>query len=95
MSKSIAAGLVSKTDDQHAELTDRQKDVLRLICDDKPIPDIASQLHISVRTLEWHKQKIYEDTRAHSAAGLVTYAIKHGIIPNPEDFLINALKLHS
>lgn len=89
VSKSIAGELIKtkKTDSQatHFHLTDREIDIIRLLCDDKTLSEIATGLHISVRTVEWHKKNIFEKIGAKSLAGLTVYAIRQGIVPNPED----------
>lgn len=69
----------------HVRLTPREIDILRLICTEKTTLEISEDLNISTRTVEWHKQNIFEKTNSKSLAGLVIYAIKQGIIPNPED----------
>jgi DNA-binding NarL/FixJ family response regulator len=69
----------------HARLTPREIDILRLICSEKSTLEIGELLRISVRTVEWHKQNIFEKTYSKTLAGLTIYAIRTGIIPNPED----------
>lgn len=71
---------------QHAEgsatevpLTDRQKQVLRLIAMGYSAKDIANELNISVRTAEFHRAEIMERLKLHSTALMTRYAIAHGI----------------
>ena len=61
------------------ELTPRQREVLQLVAEGRSIKEIASILHISARTVEFHKYRIMEDLDLHSNAALVQYAVKHGI----------------
>lgn len=42
--------------------------------------EMADRLNISIRTVETHREKIYEKTGARNSIGVVIYAIKHGII---------------
>lgn len=90
VSKSVVSELVKtkKLDHQHTDylqLTEREIDILRLLCDEKSVVEISSKLSISTRTVEWHKKNIFEKTGAKNLAGLALYAIRHGIIANPEE----------
>jgi DNA-binding NarL/FixJ family response regulator len=60
-------------------LTDRQKQVLRLIALGYSAKDIANELNISVRTAEFHRAEIMERLKLHSTALMTRYAIAHGI----------------
>ena len=60
-------------------LTIRQREVLQLVAEGHSAKQIAFLLHISARTVEFHKYRIMEDLQLHSNAELVQYAIKHGI----------------
>ncbi len=62
------------------QLTTREHEVLRLICQGRTAADIAEQLFISRRTVEGHRQKLLEKTSAPNSAGLVVYAARHGLI---------------
>jgi two-component system response regulator DctR len=61
-----SAGLVSKL----AELTDRERDVMRLVVEGLPNKLIADQLDISVRTVEVHRSRIFEKMAVKSAVEL-------------------------
>jgi two-component system response regulator DegU len=69
----------------HLRLTPREIDILRLLCAEKTTAEIGDELNISARTVEWHRKNILEKTNTKGVAGLVMYAIRMGIIPNPED----------
>ena len=56
--------------------TDRELEVLTLICKDYTNPDISEELNISKKTVENYKLKILEKSGAKSMAGLVVNAIK-------------------
>jgi DNA-binding NarL/FixJ family response regulator len=66
-------------------LTDREEQIVRLLCSDQSVMSISADLGISNRTVEWHKKNIFEKTNCRSLAGLTQYAIKCGIITNPEE----------
>ena len=61
-------------------LTDRQREVLRLISAGQSAKEIAESLNISVKTAQFHKTSIMEKLHVHSTAELTKYAIDHGII---------------
>ena len=63
-----------------APLTDRQRQVLRLISEGRSAKEIASNLKISVKTAQFHKSSIMEKLNLHTTAELTKYAIDHGII---------------
>jgi DNA-binding NarL/FixJ family response regulator len=61
-------------------LTDRQREVLQLIAEGRPMTDIAAILHITPRTVAHHKYKIMELVGAVNTAELVRYAIREGLV---------------
>jgi DNA-binding NarL/FixJ family response regulator len=61
-------------------LTEREVDVLKLICQQKTAKEIGDLLFITQRTAEGHKNNLFAKTGAKNIAGLVIYAIQHGII---------------
>ena len=64
----------------HEMLTEREKEVLKLIVKDLSNKEIADQLHISVRTVDTHKQNLLSKTGTNSTAGLVVFAIKNELV---------------
>ncbi|PUE16264.1 response regulator transcription factor [Limnohabitans sp. MMS-10A-178] len=61
-----SAGLVSRLD----ELTERERDVMRLVVAGMPNKLIADQLDISVRTVEVHRSRVFEKMEVKSAVEL-------------------------
>lgn len=61
-------------------LTDREREVLELICKGWANPEIASHLGLSQRTIDGHRAKLFEKTGAKNAPNLVMYALKHGLV---------------
>lgn len=61
-------------------LTPRQREVLQLIAEGKSTRSIASMLHISIKTVEFHRTKIMEELDLHSVAALTRYAISEGMV---------------
>jgi two-component system response regulator NreC len=63
-----------------ALLTGRQRDVLRLVAEGKTTKEIAGLLGVSVKTADSHRTRLMEKLELHETAGLVRYAIRHGLI---------------
>jgi two-component system response regulator NreC len=61
------------------DLTPREVDILRLIALGHTNSEIASQLYLSVRTVESHRAHIQQKTRRTTRAELVQYALDHGL----------------
>jgi DNA-binding NarL/FixJ family response regulator len=57
----------------------RETDILLLMCKQFTNREIATQLGLSVRTVESHREHILQKTGAKNSIGMVIYAIKHGI----------------
>ena len=55
-------------------------EVVRLVAEGQSSREIAEQLHISVKTAEFHRGRIMQKLQIHSTAGLVRYAIREGLI---------------
>lgn len=62
-----------------AELTARQREVLRLIALGCSAKDIANHLNISVRTAEFHRAAIMQRLGLHSTAQMTRYAIANDL----------------
>ncbi len=62
------------------ELSEREKEVLRLICQELTTKEIGEQLYLSPRTVDGHRNNILEKTGAKNTVGLVLYAVEHKIV---------------
>lgn len=63
----------------HAELSDREIEVLRrFVAGQRPI-DIAKALHLSIKTISTHKTRIQEKLQLSSMAALIRYGIEHHV----------------
>ncbi|MFZ0599877.1 MAG: response regulator transcription factor [Roseiarcus sp.] len=60
-------------------LTSRQREILQLLAEGRSAKEIASDLAISSRTVEFHKYQMMEMNGLRSSAELIHFAIKHGI----------------
>jgi DNA-binding NarL/FixJ family response regulator len=60
-------------------LTPREREVLQLMAEGKSTKEIASELHLSVNTVDTHRRHIMEKLDIHSIAELTKYAIREGL----------------
>ena len=65
--------------DGQDRLTPRQHEILRLLCHGLLVKEIAFQLKISTRTVEFHKRKMMENIGVKTFAELIKYAIRQDI----------------
>ena len=65
--------------EQFTVLTNREREVLKLIAEGKSNEDIANLLWISPRTVKVHRQNVMSKLKIHKVTDLVKYAIKEGI----------------
>jgi DNA-binding NarL/FixJ family response regulator len=63
-----------------SQLTERECEVVRLLADGMSNKEAATQLQISIRTVESHRINISRKLGFNSIAKLVHYAIRHGIV---------------
>ncbi len=61
-------------------LSRREIEVLKLISDEYSNPEIAKKLFISIRTVDTHRRNLLTKLGVKNTAGLVKYAIKHGLV---------------
>jgi DNA-binding NarL/FixJ family response regulator len=62
-----------------AQLSQREKEILQLISEGKSTKEIAALIHVSVKTVETHRQHIMQKVGAHNVAALTKYAVREGI----------------
>ncbi|HET8763232.1 MAG TPA: response regulator transcription factor [Gemmatimonadales bacterium] len=67
-------------DSSLASLTRRQRQILRLIAKGWSLKDIADELGINVRSVEFHRNRIRQTLGLTSTAALVRYALAHGLV---------------
>ena len=59
-----------------ATLTEREQEVLQRVIEGKPNKIIAAELHISMKTVEFHRAKVMEKMGVTSVAELVQFAMQ-------------------
>ena len=65
-------------------LSEREREVLRLLALGHTNQEIAKMLYISVRTAETHRAHIMQKLRLATRAELVRYALEHGLLEETE-----------
>ncbi|HKC66771.1 MAG TPA: response regulator transcription factor [Bacteroidia bacterium] len=60
--------------------TKRELEIIRLICKENTNQEIADKLFISKRTVDGHRDNILQKTKVRNVAGLVKFALHHGLI---------------
>ncbi len=61
------------------QFTQKEVEVIRMICQGLASKEIAESLHLSTRTIEGYREKIEEKMKVKNTAGIVVYAIKKEI----------------
>lgn len=61
------------------ELTDRETEILRLICEGLSSKQIGDKLFISPRTVDTHRTNLMNKLDIHNVAGLIRFAFQNGI----------------
>ena len=69
--------------ERFSALTPREREVMRMVVYGRSNKEIAAQLGVSAKTVEAHRNKVMEKTRAQSVAELVRLAIATGAAPEP------------
>lgn len=70
---------VQPTFSESDTLTEREQEVLQLICQELTTTEIAGKLFLSPRTVEGHRNNILLKTGARNTAGLVVFAMTKGL----------------
>lgn len=65
--------------EEATRLTPRQREILQLIAEGRTNKEIASALHLAVKTVEFHKTRLMRTLNIHSIPELTTYAIANRI----------------
>ena len=80
MSRALVDAVRTNTEMRSDLLTGREREVLQLVAEGKTSKGIASVLDVSVKTAETHRANIMNKLDIHETAGLVRYAIRHGMV---------------
>ena len=77
--KDYANILESSDTSPASQLTAREREVLQLIAEGLKTKDIATRIHVSIKTVETHRQQIMRKLNAKSVAELTKIALREGL----------------
>lgn len=63
----------------YRQLSNRERQVLQLLAEGNSTKEIAYKLHVSVKTIESHRQNIMTKLSIHNLAGLTKFAVREGL----------------
>ena len=66
--------------DRYEALSEREREIFQLIAEARTNKEIAALLNVSPSTVETHRAHIMEKLDLHSAAEIVLYAVRRGVI---------------
>lgn len=67
--------------DPYQQLTDREREVLKLTVEGHTAREIAEMLIVSPKTVEWYKTSLMNKLNIHNKTDLIKYAIRKRVIP--------------
>jgi DNA-binding NarL/FixJ family response regulator len=68
------------TDEAHARLSRREKEVMSMMLEGQRLKEIAARLDISVKTVTTHRSRLLKKLRVDDNLGLYRYGIRNGLI---------------
>lgn len=71
---------IKRSHDLYEQLTDREREILKLLAEGYTTQEIANMLAVSPKTVEGHKTNLMAKLDLHSRVDLVKYAVRKGII---------------
>jgi len=78
--RKLARDAVSRPEGELSLLSGREREIVQLLADGQSNKEVATLLCIGLKTVEAHRAKIMRKIRVESAAGLVRYAIRNGLV---------------
>jgi DNA-binding NarL/FixJ family response regulator len=78
--RKVAGDAASWPEDELSVLSRREREIVQLLAEGQSNKEVSALLGIGVKTVEAHRAKIMRKIRVASAAGLVRYAIRNGLV---------------
>lgn len=79
-SKEVSRALLNIDHEQDCSITERETEVLKLLCEELTSREIAERLFISERTVETHRKNLMRKTNSTNTVGLIKYAFQNHLI---------------
>ena len=79
LKKLVNKKIIMPSFNNNVEFTERELEVLKLICDEKTNVEIGKLIFLSPRSVEGIRQRLIEKTGVRNTAGLVMFAVKTGL----------------
>lgn len=84
VNKALLKKLVMKNNlkpsfNHNVELTEREQEVLKMICEEKTASEIGKEIFLSPRSVEGIRTRLIEKVGVRNTAGLVMFAVKNGL----------------
>jgi len=67
-------------EDSYELLTPREREILQMLGEGKSNKEVATQLNLSLHTVETHRGNVLEKLNLHSTAEMILYAVRKGIV---------------
>ena len=80
LKKLVLRSNIKPSFNENIELTERELEVLKLICEEKTASQIGKEIFLSPRSVEGIRQRLIEKVGVRNTAGLVMFAAKNGIV---------------
>lgn len=80
LKKLVIKNQIKPSFNQDIELTERELEVLKMICEEKTAAEIGKEIFLSPRSVEGIRQRLIEKVGVRNMAGLVMFAVKSGIV---------------
>lgn len=78
--EAMSGDAVAAEPDQYEALTDREKQVLKLVAEGRSNKEVAELLGISVKTAMSHREHVMAKLRVHNRTDLIRFALRRGVI---------------
>lgn len=84
ISRAMVKGLVNskkiRPTFKEVSLSEREIEIIQLISKEMTNKEISEKLFVSVRTIDGHKERILQKTKAKNSIGIVMYAMRHNLL---------------
>jgi DNA-binding NarL/FixJ family response regulator len=80
LKKLVIKNNIKPSFNENVELTEREMEVLKLICEEKTAAEIGKQIFLSPRSVEGIRQRLIEKVGVRNTAGLVMFAAKNNLV---------------